>query len=119
MAGLKASGNLAFGQLPYLEDGDIKVTQSGAVLRYISRKANLSGETDADYAMSELLIEEMQYITTLYNQAMYGAEGKTAGFDKLFAVDGDMSKQLSFLETLLKGETFCSKALAGDCKLVS
>merc|ERR1712137_788686 len=39
--GLKSQ--TAFGQLPFLVDGDVKVSQSGAIARYLARKANLSG----------------------------------------------------------------------------
>ncbi|XP_070766398.1 glutathione S-transferase mu, tandem duplicate 1 isoform X2 [Enoplosus armatus] len=35
-----------FPNLPYLEDGDRKIVQSNAILRYIARKHNLCGETE-------------------------------------------------------------------------
>ena len=39
-------------QLPFL-DGDVKVSQSNAIARYLARKYNLQGDTDADFALSE------------------------------------------------------------------
>lgn len=56
---------LPFGQLPCIKQGGNVVVQSGAVIRYIARKAGLQGDTDADFGKSEYLIEEMQDITTL------------------------------------------------------
>jgi len=56
---------LPFGQVPCLKQGDALVVQSGAVIRYVARKAGLQGDNDADFGKSEYLIEEMQDITTL------------------------------------------------------
>lgn len=56
-AGLKAE--LPFGQLPYLVDGDVKLAQSCAILRYLARKGGLQGDNDKAFAFSEMLIEEV------------------------------------------------------------
>lgn len=50
---------LLFFQLPYLVDGDVKLAQSMAILRYLSKKGGLQGDTDAAYAVSEMFIEEV------------------------------------------------------------
>ena len=65
---------LPFGQLPYLVDGDVSLAQSGALIRYVARKGGLSGETDADFAKSEMLIEEMQDIFTALVKAQYASD---------------------------------------------
>jgi glutathione S-transferase len=108
--------SLPFGQLPYLEDGDVKFAQSGAIIRYVAKKGGLDGDNLADFAKSEMLIEEMQDINTLFVKAMYAPEGRVEGFQKLFAADSSLHYQLSCLEKLLTGDSFCSKPLAGDCK---
>lgn len=113
---------LPFGQLPYLVDHDSSVTvaQSGAVIRYLANKASLDGrDNSADFAMSEMLIEEMQDILTIYNKCQSPASGtKSEAFEALFnSEDSNLIKQFAYLETLLKEESdyFCgSKALAGD-----
>lgn len=46
-------------QIPYLVDGDVKMAQSNAILRYVSRKAGLEGDSDKAYAMSQMFIEEV------------------------------------------------------------
>ena len=50
---------LPFGQLPYLVDGDVKVAQSLAILRYLARKGGLQGDDDKGFAFSEMLIQEV------------------------------------------------------------
>nr|XP_023649215.1 glutathione S-transferase Mu 3-like [Paramormyrops kingsleyae] len=49
-----------FPNLPYLEDGDRKIVQSNAILRYIARKHNMCGETE----------DEKIQVDILENQAM-------------------------------------------------
>ncbi|XP_028652916.1 glutathione S-transferase Mu 1-like [Erpetoichthys calabaricus] len=39
---------LDFPNLPYLIDGDVKITQSNAILRYIARKHSMCGETEEE-----------------------------------------------------------------------
>lgn len=106
--------SLPFGQVPYLVDGDVKFAQSGAIMRYVARKAGLLGESDADVAMSEMLIEEHQDVYMMLARALYAPEGKDEGFAKVFAEGGPIRTHLGYLEKLIKGTTFCSKALAGD-----
>ncbi|XP_076859928.1 glutathione S-transferase Mu 3-like [Brachyhypopomus gauderio] len=56
----KAKLKMDFPNLPYLEDGDKKIVQSNAIMRYIARKHNLCGETE----------DEMIRVDILENQAM-------------------------------------------------
>ncbi|NXW93999.1 GSTM2 transferase, partial [Alopecoenas beccarii] len=51
---------LDFPNLPYLIDGNTKLTQSNAILRYIARKHKMCGETE----------EEMQHVDLLENELM-------------------------------------------------
>ncbi|KAJ8017230.1 hypothetical protein DPEC_G00015650 [Dallia pectoralis] len=52
--------NMDFPNLPYLIDGDRKIVQSNAILRYIARQHNLCGETE----------DEKIRVDILENQAM-------------------------------------------------
>uniref|UniRef100_A0AAR2K109 glutathione transferase n=1 Tax=Pygocentrus nattereri TaxID=42514 RepID=A0AAR2K109_PYGNA len=56
----KAKLQMDFPNLPYLEDGDRKIVQSNAIMRYIARKHNLCGETE----------DEKIRVDILENQAM-------------------------------------------------
>jgi hypothetical protein len=45
-------------QLPYYIDGDVKITQSHAILRHVARKYKLDGETENEKAVVDMIIEE-------------------------------------------------------------
>lgn len=45
-----------------------------AMARYIARKANLQGDTEADFALSEMLIEEQNDIYNLVADAHYAQD---------------------------------------------
>ncbi|XP_069545064.1 glutathione S-transferase Mu 3-like [Brachyistius frenatus] len=68
---------LAFPNLPYLEDGDRKIVQSNAIMRYIAHKHNLCGETE----------DERVRVDIMENQAMDFRNGFVrlcySDFDKL------------------------------------
>jgi glutathione S-transferase len=52
-------GDFPFPNLPYLIDGDVKLTQSNAILRYIARKAGgtMMGSTAEEIAHCEFMLE--------------------------------------------------------------
>ncbi|XP_069046430.1 glutathione S-transferase Mu 3-like [Lepisosteus oculatus] len=58
--GEKEKLGMDFPNLPYLIDGDRKITQSNAIIRYIARKHNLCGEKE----------DEIVRVDILENQAM-------------------------------------------------
>ena len=56
----KFSHGLDFPNLPYYIDGDVKVTQSNAILRFIARKYNkeLLGKNETEMALADMMAEE-------------------------------------------------------------
>ena len=54
----KFSFGLDFPNLPYYIDGDVKLSQSNAILRYIARKHDMLGKTDKEKAMVDMMAEE-------------------------------------------------------------
>merc|ERR1711988_1800433 len=56
--GNKFSFGLDFPNLPYYIDGDIKLTQSNAILRYIARKNDMLGKDDTERAMVDMMAEQ-------------------------------------------------------------
>uniref|UniRef100_A0A3Q0RAA0 glutathione transferase n=1 Tax=Amphilophus citrinellus TaxID=61819 RepID=A0A3Q0RAA0_AMPCI len=46
---------LDFPNLPYLLDGDRKITQSNAIMRYIARKHNMCGETEDEKVRVDIM----------------------------------------------------------------
>ncbi len=55
---VKGSLGLDFPNLPYYLDGDIKVTQSNAILRYIARKHDLLGKTEDEKVRVDIMAEQ-------------------------------------------------------------
>lgn len=55
LAQLRADGELLFMQLPLLEIDGLKLTQSGAILRYLARKHDLYGQNTQEATMCDML----------------------------------------------------------------
>ncbi|XP_060551537.1 glutathione S-transferase Mu 1-like [Ruditapes philippinarum] len=49
---------LSFPNLPYYIDGDVKISQSHAIVRHVARKYKLDGETEKEKAVVDMIIEE-------------------------------------------------------------
>ena len=105
---------LPFGQIPYLEHGDVKLAQSGAIIRYLAKLGSIDGRnSDQQFAMSEMLIEEMQDLFTMVHKA-YNSPDRVSAFNELFAKDSKLASQLLCLEKLVQGVSFCVPPQAGD-----
>ncbi|CAF1316184.1 unnamed protein product [Adineta steineri] len=74
---VKQSQGLDFPNLPYLFDGDLKLTQSRAILYYIGRNANLMGKTPAEEAHVMMLCEQAHDFRMKTAPVFYGPEGAT------------------------------------------
>jgi glutathione S-transferase len=109
-----------FGQFPLMDDGDFRLAQSGAILRYIAAKGNLDGRDNLkDYGNNEMFLEEYTDMYNLLVKANYDPEGRHAGFDKAFEFEGSMRRQLDKLEILISDGSFGTRVLSGDCKYKS
>ncbi len=115
-------GETHFGQLPFLKHGDVKVSQSGAIMRYLAKKANLQGQTDADFVMSEMLTEEYGDVLNGLGKCQYpadGAKGRPAAFTAYFAAEGPAQKHLGNLEKLVSASGgFTSTRTMGELAVV-
>ena len=67
-----------------IKSGDIKFAQSAAILRYVAKQAGLAGDNDAEYALSEMLIEEANDLYNLLVKANY-SENKSKAYDGMLA----------------------------------
>lgn len=68
----KPNLGLEFPNLPYYLDGDVKITQSMAILRYLARKHGLEGKSDAeklrvDMAEQQFADFRMNWVRLCYN----------------------------------------------------
>eukprot|EP00500_Bicosoecida_sp_ms1_P007155 CAMPEP_0203822688 /NCGR_PEP_ID=MMETSP0115-20131106/46965_1 /ASSEMBLY_ACC=CAM_ASM_000227 /TAXON_ID=33651 /ORGANISM="Bicosoecid sp, Strain ms1" /LENGTH=294 /DNA_ID=CAMNT_0050731723 /DNA_START=10 /DNA_END=890 /DNA_ORIENTATION=+ len=71
---VKFTLGLEFPNLPYLLDGDIKLTQSNACLRHIGRKHNLNGATEAEMCDVDLLLDESMDLRNTITKVAYTAK---------------------------------------------
>ncbi|XP_065505327.1 glutathione S-transferase 2-like [Caloenas nicobarica] len=69
---------LDFPNLPYLIDGNTKLTQSSAILRYIARKHNMCGETEEERQHVDLLENELMDLRMSFARLCYSPD-----FEKL------------------------------------
>jgi len=56
--GQKNSLGLDFPNLPYYVDGEFKLTQSNAIMRYIARKHDMLGKTEAEKVRVDVMAEQ-------------------------------------------------------------
>ncbi|CAF1209864.1 unnamed protein product [Adineta steineri] len=89
----KQNLGLDFPNLPYLFDGDLKMTQSKAILYYIGRKINLMGKTPTEEAHVMMLCEQAHDFRLKTYEVFYGPEGTTKERRKNFA-DKVISEEL-------------------------
>jgi glutathione S-transferase len=103
--------NLDFPNLPYLLDGDLKLTQSKAVLYYLGRKYNLMGTTPKEEAHVMMLCEEAHDLRMKSNGVFYTPEGESETARKAF-VDTTLAEHLQkFDDYIGKNQT---KFLVGN-----
>lgn len=55
---VKETLGLSFPNLPYYIDGDLKLTQSLAIMRYIARKNDLCGKTEDERTQCDMIVQE-------------------------------------------------------------
>lgn len=68
----KASLDMDFPNLPYYIDGDIKLSQSEVIMRYLANKHNLHGKNLKDQLRAELIAAQvrdyhMEFVRIVYN----------------------------------------------------
>ncbi len=106
-----------------LSDGQ-RVSQSGAIVRVLARRGGLEGKTDADFALSEMLTEELGDILNALGKAMYpngpSHSERPAAMAAFFAADGAGPKHLRNLEALVNASgAFTSAPTAGELAVVA
>eukprot|EP00038_Savillea_parva_P009537 m.184162 g.184162 ORF g.184162 m.184162 type:complete len:255 (+) comp16052_c0_seq1:41-805(+) len=89
-----------FGQAPFLTHGPLKIGQSGAISRYIAKIGGLSGGSDADFAMSEMLLCETDDILAILSAAKYRLGNTAEAWDE--ALEVRVPPHYANLEKLLR-----------------
>ena len=81
------------------------------------RIGGLQGDTDAEFGLSEMLIEQSNDLLNLLIKAHYGGS-RNADYDALFAAGGKWEQQCQFLEKLFpEGEDYFNSKPTGHKRL--
>jgi len=79
----KVTLGLDFPNLPYYIDGDVKLTQSLAIIRYLARKNKLDGQTEAERLRIELAEQQLVDLNTAFVRLSYDPNFETLKVDYL------------------------------------
>nr|AAS01601.1 Pi-class glutathione S-trasferase [Anguilla anguilla] len=60
-----------FGQLPKLEDGDLALFQSNAILRHLGRKHGAYGKNDKEAAQIDMMVDGVEDLRLKYGRLIY------------------------------------------------
>jgi glutathione S-transferase len=102
---------LDFPNLPYMFDGDLKMTQSKAILYYLGRKFNLMGKNPNEEAHVMMLCEEAHDFRLQLGGFCYGPKGDSAEETKNFVETAVAERWKKFDDYLGKHNT---KFAVGD-----
>jgi len=81
---VKETFSLEFPNLPYYMDGEVKLTQSGAIFRYLGRKYNMVGNGSSEQAQVDMIIDECADWRVFTSKIAYTPKEHTAKFTKEF-----------------------------------
>ena len=123
---LKESGVAPFGQMPLLKTpSGLTLGQSTAIANYIAKMAGpaLEGESDADYALSQMLMAEAEDIYALMGSCELAnwktPEQREAGAEKAKKFfDEDLAKHFKNLEELARSDV-SDEGKHSDCRFTS
>ena len=123
---IKASGIAPFGQMPLLKTPSGQVLgQSVAIANYIAKMAGpaLEGESDQDYALSQMLMAEAEDIFALLGgcglQNWQTPEARTAGEEKAKTFFAEqLPAHLKNIEALARSDVD-SEGKHSDCRFTS
>eukprot|EP01092_Planopodium_desertum_P002454 TRINITY_DN1406_c0_g1_i3.p1 TRINITY_DN1406_c0_g1~~TRINITY_DN1406_c0_g1_i3.p1 ORF type:complete len:222 (-),score=50.76 TRINITY_DN1406_c0_g1_i3:76-717(-) len=96
---------LPFPNLPYLISGDVKISQSEAILRHLGRKHGLMGTTEAEHIAVDVLIGEAGDLGRNYSRLCYSPDFEKLKPDFL----KDLPKKLKQFEDYLTHDFFVRK----------
>ncbi|XP_070575644.1 glutathione S-transferase Mu 1-like [Ptychodera flava] len=99
---------LTFPNLPYLFDGDVKLTETNVIIRYLSSKANLLGTNDDERIRADLANEIAKDIRTMIGYNAYNPKWEELKPELLKYAD-EMFKSLS--EFLSENKWFAGQNL--------
>jgi len=116
----KVKNKSAWGQLPFLTDGDIKVGQSTPICRYLVAKFGLhDGFSMADIAASEQALAGAFNFIDAASVAQYAPGGRTEAMDTAHAEGGSIYKNFAALESLIAPSGWFGSRATPGCAAVA
>jgi len=100
----KENRGFDFPNLPYLIDGDLKISQSSAILHYIGRKYDLLGADEKEQAAVDQLLGVLGDLNSDTSKFVYGTGTFEEGIKKY--EEEVLNPYLRRLETYLQNKTF-------------
>jgi len=107
---------IPFGQLPYYEEGNVKIPQSQAILRHVARTNGLYGSSVEDATEIDVITEAALDILDLSIAAAFGSANKTMD-ETLAEYRSKIAFHLDNLEKRLSNKTWfvTDSATIADC----
>lgn len=112
--------DLTFPNLPYLIDGDVHLTQTLAILRYLGRKLGFVGKTEREILRVELTEQQVADLRAAFAKLCYSPdferlqEGSRSAADCLGILDGGFTERFSLMLRELSAFLADRKWFAGD-----
>ena len=112
---------MPFGQLPVLYHNNLTIAQSGAIVRYCAKLANLWPQKVEDEVMADMLIEQSEDIFKLFGKAKYAGDEDAQREAWIELRDTKLPQKLDPLVGLLGNKTYFSGEShhAGDVAIFS
>lgn len=89
--------NLIFPNLPYLIDSDVKITQSLAIMRYLSRKHKLNGSSEEEQIRISLAEQQLKDNNSAFVRIVYDPNFETLKIDYLKELPNSLKLLSNFL----------------------
>ncbi|KAK4528446.1 hypothetical protein GAYE_SCF56G6389 [Galdieria yellowstonensis] len=92
------SGELPFGQVPVLHDGNLHLAQSGAIARYLARKHNKYGADDVEKALNDMMFDMGIDIQNMYVKFIFDENHKQKKGEFVQEVKGKLDLVEKFMK---------------------
>ncbi|XP_060629233.1 glutathione S-transferase Mu 1-like [Anolis sagrei] len=94
---VKEKLGLDFPNLPYLIDGERKITQSNAILRYLARKHKMCGETEEEIIRADILENQLMDFRLRHGGICYSPDFESLKPEFLEELPGKLKQFSQFL----------------------